>query len=104
MRFAKIGRKFWLLGLARKASFLSQALIFLTTLRSRLCGEARPEGPRSRCPLGTALCVQAFVDAKREEAEESEPLADAESYLVRSLRRTLNANDLPPTLQSWSFD
>jgi len=40
--------------------------------------------------------VQAFVDAKREEAEDKEDDAsDAESYLVRSLRRTLDANDVP---------
>jgi hypothetical protein len=40
--------------------------------------------------------VQAFVDAKREEAEDEEDdTSDAESYLVRSLRRTLDANDVP---------
>jgi hypothetical protein len=37
--------------------------------------------------------VQAFVDAKREEEEESED--DAESYLVRSLKATLAAHDVP---------
>jgi hypothetical protein len=40
--------------------------------------------------------VQAFVDAKREEAEDEEDdTSDAESYLVRSLRRTLDTNDVP---------
>jgi hypothetical protein len=40
--------------------------------------------------------VQAFVDAKREETEDEEDdTSDAESYLVRSLRRTLDANDVP---------
>jgi hypothetical protein len=38
--------------------------------------------------------VQAFVDAKREEAEESDA-SDADSYLVRSLKRTLDLNDVP---------
>jgi hypothetical protein len=41
-----------------------------------------------------AELVQAFVDAKREEAEDQED-DDAESYLVKSLRRTLEANDVP---------
>jgi hypothetical protein len=41
--------------------------------------------------------VQAFVDAKREEAEDEEnDTSDADSYLVRSLKRTLDANDVPP--------
>jgi hypothetical protein len=41
--------------------------------------------------------VQAFVDAKREEAEDEEnDTSDVDSYLVRSLRRTLDANDVPP--------
>jgi hypothetical protein len=42
--------------------------------------------------------VQAFVDAKREEAEDenSEPTSDAKSYLVMSLRRVLDTNDVPP--------
>jgi len=40
--------------------------------------------------------VQAFVDAKREEAENEEgESADAESYLVMRLRATLNTNDVP---------
>jgi hypothetical protein len=44
-----------------------------------------------------AELVQAFVDAKREEAEDedSEPASDAESYLVMSLRRVLDTNDVP---------
>ena len=41
--------------------------------------------------------VQAFVDAKREEAEDEEnDTSDADSYLVRSLKRTLDVNDVPP--------
>jgi len=40
--------------------------------------------------------AQAFVDAKREEAEhEEDDASGAESYLVRSLRRTLDLNDVP---------
>jgi hypothetical protein len=39
--------------------------------------------------------VQAFVDAKREEVEGEESEPDAESYLVRSLRRILDAHDVP---------
>jgi hypothetical protein len=39
--------------------------------------------------------VRAFVDAKREETEDEESELDAESYLVRSLRRTLDAHDVP---------
>jgi hypothetical protein len=39
--------------------------------------------------------VQAFVDAKREEAEEESELHNAGSFLVRSLRATMNAHDVP---------
>jgi hypothetical protein len=41
--------------------------------------------------------VRAFVDAKREEAEDedSESTTDAESYLVRSLRVMLDAHGVP---------
>ena len=40
--------------------------------------------------------VQAFVDQKRDEAEESEPLlSDEESLLVRSLRLMLDAHGVP---------
>jgi len=43
--------------------------------------------------------VQAFVDAKREEAEDKEDdVSDPESYLVKSLRRTLDWNDVPPDI------
>jgi hypothetical protein len=40
--------------------------------------------------------VQAFVDAKREEAEHQEgDASDMDNYLVMSLRRTLDANAVP---------
>src|SRR6516165_4519395 len=40
--------------------------------------------------------VQAFVDAKREEAEEKErELSNPESYLVRSLKATMHAHGVP---------
>lgn len=43
-----------------------------------------------------AELVRAFVDAKREEPEDEEDdTSNAESYLVTSLRRTLDANDVP---------
>jgi hypothetical protein len=53
---------------------------------------------RGFCDFANATeLVQAFVDAKREETEdeESEPLSESESYLVRSLKRVLDANDVP---------
>ena len=39
--------------------------------------------------------VQAFVDAKQEEDEESELLSGAESYLVMSLRANLDSHGVP---------
>jgi hypothetical protein len=40
--------------------------------------------------------VQAFVDAKREQAEEEEREAsDTDSYLVKSIKRTLDAHGVP---------
>jgi hypothetical protein len=39
--------------------------------------------------------VQAFVDAKREEAEEDEPPSTGETYLVMRLRATLEGHDVP---------
>jgi hypothetical protein len=39
--------------------------------------------------------VQGFVDAKREEDEESELPSDGESYLVMSLRAKLDSHDVP---------
>jgi hypothetical protein len=40
--------------------------------------------------------VQAFVDAKREDTEEEErELSNPESYLVRRLRATMDAHDVP---------
>ena len=49
--------------------------------------------------------VQAFVDAKREEAEDEEgDASDAESYLVRSLRRTLEAMDVPSDVAEKVFE
>jgi hypothetical protein len=49
-------------------------------------------------PANATELVQAFVDSKREaaEEEEGEPPSDAESHLVRSLRAILDANDVPP--------
>jgi hypothetical protein len=38
--------------------------------------------------------VQVFVDAKREDAEEGDA-SDTDNYLVMSLRRTLDANNVP---------
>jgi hypothetical protein len=40
--------------------------------------------------------AQAFLDAKREEHEESDPLSDTESLLVKSLTVTLKAHAVPP--------
>ena len=52
-----------------------------------------------------AELVQAFVDAKREEAEDEEgDASDAESYLVRSLRRTLEAMDVPSDVAEKVFE
>jgi hypothetical protein len=39
--------------------------------------------------------VQAFIDAKREEDEESELLSGAESYLVMSLKAKLDSHGVP---------
>jgi len=42
--------------------------------------------------------ARAVVEEGRDDAEdhESEPLADAESHLVRSIKAVLDANDVPP--------
>src|ERR1700730_6347112 len=42
-----------------------------------------------------AELVQAFVDAKREEAEDENSEPTSGSYLVMSLRRVLDTNDVP---------
>jgi hypothetical protein len=39
--------------------------------------------------------VQAFLDAKRADAEDEEDARDAESLLVMSLRATLEGHDVP---------
>jgi hypothetical protein len=48
-------------------------------------------------PDNATELVQAFVDAKREEAEDedSELSSDEETYLVMRLRATLNSHDVP---------
>src|SRR5262249_51561060 len=46
-------------------------------------------------PDNATELVQAFVDAKREEQEDKESEDDAESYLLRSLKATLAAHDVP---------